>query len=178
MPGLAGRVQRNNHIGTIRTWGPQYWVTLQLIVHTPRQGWTTLLAFRAEQSEHNYGQRTPLVNLHKRGARHVLHFGNTVNKNPDHTFDYQVQLSRWYTVVIQEISMNGKVKRGEITKSETFHQVYFIIEIDGREVHKIENRNATKTFRDVQVYAGDSHIIAAEASYKNLFWENLSETYL
>ena len=39
-------------------------------------------------------------------------------------------------------------------------------------VHNIENDNP-KTFTNIKVFAGDKSKPAADASYKNLVWENL-----
>ena len=51
-------------------------------------------------------------------------------------------------------------------------QVYFIVTIDGNEFHKVENKDP-KTFEDVKVFAGNNFMPAADASYRNLVWENL-----
>ena len=50
-------------------------------------------------------------------------------------------------------------------------QVYFTVTINGREVHSVENTNP-KTFTNVRVFAGDKFKPAADASYRNLLWEN------
>ena len=52
-----------------------------------------------------------------------------------------------------------------------FFQGYFSVTINGREVHSIENTNP-KTFTNVIVLAGDNSKPAADASYRNLSWEN------
>ena len=60
---------------------------------------------------------------------------------------------------------------------DSFQQVYFIINVDGKEVHKIENRNAKETFLNVKTFAGDNFYKAADASYKNLLWKNIANDF-
>ena len=43
--------------------------------------------------------------------------------------------------------------------------------MDGREVHSVENTNP-RIFTNVRVFAGDKVKPAADASYRNLLWEN------
>ena len=45
--------------------------------------------------------------------------------------------------------------------------------IDGKEVHKIENRKPSKAFKNVKVFAGDPYHKASDASYRDLKWENI-----
>ena len=49
--------------------------------------------------------------------------------------------------------------------------------MDGKEVHKIENRNAKETFLNVKTFAGDNFYKAADASYKNLLWKNIANDF-
>ena len=49
--------------------------------------------------------------------------------------------------------------------------------MDGKEVHKIENRNAGETFLNVKTFAGDNFYKAADASYKNLLWKNIANDF-
>ena len=50
-------------------------------------------------------------------------------------------------------------------------QVYFTVIIDGKEVHSVENPSP-ETFTNIRVFAGDNLKPAADASYRNLLWEN------
>ena len=47
------------------------------------------------------------------------------------------------------------------------------ITINGIDVHSIENTNP-KTFTNIRVFAGDKSKPAADASYRNLKWENFN----
>ena len=53
--------------------------------------------------------------------------------------------------------------------------VYFSVTIDGDLIHQVLNTKL-RTFRDVKVFAGDYFHPAADASYKNLIWNNLPTT--
>ena len=54
----------------------------------------------------------------------------------------------------------------------TVFKVYFTVTINGKEVHRVENTNP-KIFTYVRVDAGDNLKPAADASYRNLSWENI-----
>ena len=51
------------------------------------------------------------------------------------------------------------------------HQVTYNITIDGVLVHSVYNNNP-RTVDDVKVFASDNFFPPADASYKNLVWEN------
>ena len=52
-------------------------------------------------------------------------------------------------------------------------QIYYIITIDGREVHRVENTDP-RMFQDVKVFASDNFHPAADVQYKNLVWKNFN----
>ena len=54
----------------------------------------------------------------------------------------------------------------------TNFQAYYIVTIDGKLIHKILI-SKIRTFNGVKVFAGDNLWPAADASYRNLLWENL-----
>merc|ERR1719219_611716 len=72
----------------------------------------------------------------------------------------KVELNKWYKIIIEQISINGKV--------------YFIVTIDGKEIRKVENKDPM-TFQDVKVFAGDKFLPAADVAYNNLTWDIVSE---
>ena len=55
-------------------------------------------------------------------------------------------------------------------------QVYYMVNIDGKQIHKVENKDP-KTFKDVKVFAGDNFHSSPDASFKNLVWENGEDNY-
>ena len=52
--------------------------------------------------------------------------------------------------------------------------MYFTVTIDGRQIHSVENTDP-RTFTAVQVFPPGSNP-AADASYKNLVWENIKHS--
>ena len=53
-------------------------------------------------------------------------------------------------------------------------QVYFTVEIDGKLIRSIENKDP-RTFKNVQVFASDNFNDPANATYKSLKYKNLPE---
>ena len=105
--GLSGVVKRNTLIRTIPSWGPQYKVSLELFIRSKSSGWATILAFKA--SENNYGahgDRTPALYLN--GDQ--LHIRSSINGNPNYKLQYRVTLNKWFSVVVQQHSLKGKVR--------------------------------------------------------------------
>ena len=58
-----------------------------------------------------------------------------------------------------------------------FCQVYFTVKIDGIKIRSVENKDP-RTFKNVQIFAGDNFYNPAGATYKNLEYENLPGNYL
>ena len=50
----------------------------------------------------------------------------------------------------------------------------YTINLNGAEVHSVVNSDA-RVFKDVKLFAGDNFFPPADASYKNLIWENLGK---
>ena len=50
----------------------------------------------------------------------------------------------------------------------------YTINLNGAEVHSVVNSDA-REFKDVKLFAGDNFFPPADASYKNLIWENLGK---
>ena len=50
---------------------------------------------------------------------------------------------------------------------------YFSVTINGVQVGKVQSR-ITKHMTNVNVYAGDNYLPAADAKYNNLIWEEIS----
>ena len=49
--------------------------------------------------------------------------------------------------------------------------------LDGTTIHSVDNSDA-RVFNDVRVLAGDDFAPEADATYKNLVWENLQSKHL
>ena len=81
-----------------------------------------------------------------------------------------------HNISFEQKPKNEKVRKKakvatQLYKTYIIYQVYFTVTIDGKEVQSVENANP-KTFTNVKVFAGDKFKPAADASYRNLFWEN------
>ena len=113
-----GKAKRNNLLATTASWGPLFWVSLDLIVHKPVPGWTNLLAFKAhgaKSNRGNHGDRFPSIFLWNSGqynASHYLCFITSLNTYTNYHYNHHhVKTNTWYNVVIQQISRDGKVRR-------------------------------------------------------------------
>ena len=51
------------------------------------------------------------------------------------------------------------------------YKIYFIVNVDGVEVHSVENTDA-RTFQDVNVFNGGFNLQPSEASFRNFTWQN------
>ena len=51
-------------------------------------------------------------------------------------------------------------------------KAYYSVTIDGKLIHNVLQQNL-QTFDEVRVFAGDNFHPSSDASYRNLFWENL-----
>ena len=93
---IGSNIQKNKKIGTIESWGPLFRVSLDLIIHSRHQDnnyeWSSVLAFF---------NAAPSIYLDKTG------FVTTVDKK---IFHFDIELNHWYNIVIEQKSLNGKVK--------------------------------------------------------------------
>ena len=157
-----GKVKRNNLLATTDTWGPKFWVSLDLIIHKPVPGWSTVLAFKAHDAKSNYGthgDRFPCIFLREIGNRHYLRFASSVNGNPNYFFDYNnVKTNNWYKLVVQQVAKNGKVRLG----GELF--LYFIIlnrfTSSSRSMEKRFTKLKIKTTRTLRTLKSSLEIIS------------------
>ena len=158
--GLSGKVKRNNLLATTDTWGPLFWVSLDLIIHKPVPDWSTVLAFKAHDAKSNYGthgDRFPCIFLREIGNRHYLRFASSVNGNPNYFFDYNnVKTNNWYKLVVQQVAKNGKVRLGG-------EFLYFIIFFNrftssyismGKRFTKLKIKTPTRTLQTLKSSLG------------------------
>ena len=115
MLGLSGDVKKNTEIGTIPSWGPQFRVSFDLKINSHvsgnRGGWSSVISFKKDGGARNNGElgdRIPAIFLNKKG---ILHFSSSVNSNGNHVFIFNpIELNRWYSITIEQIPENGKVR--------------------------------------------------------------------
>ena len=108
-PGLAGEVRRDNLLGTIHgsRWGPLFRLSLQLFIRSKSKGWATILAFKASENNHGaHGDRIPALFLN--GDQ--LHFRSSISGNANYKLQSRVTLNKWFSVVVQQHSLKGKVR--------------------------------------------------------------------
>ena len=119
------------------------------------------------------GDRIPAIFMNR---KRYIHFTNAVNGNSNYHFDFHsINVNKWYSIIIQQIWENGKVKvKEELHKRYKFIicQIYYSVSVDGKQIYRVENKDP-RTFQDVKVFAGDNFFPAADASYRNMVWENL-----
>ena len=112
--GLSGVVEKDNEIGTIESWGPHFRVSFEMIIKSfVGAKWTNILSFKGNGATSECcqpGDRAPAVFLQEN--KKLLVFSTTVNGNGKYTFDWnkKVELNKWYKIIIEQISINGKVK--------------------------------------------------------------------
>ena len=112
--GLSGVVEKDNEIGTIESWGPHFRVSFEMIIKSfVGAKWTNILSFKGNGATSECcqpGDRAPAVFLQEH--KKLLVFSNTVNGNGGYAFHWnkKVELNKWYKIIIEQISINGKVK--------------------------------------------------------------------
>ena len=112
--GYSGTVKPNNLISTIDTWGPEYTVVVDIILHSdvsePPSELLSILRFANGHGDiGDIGQRVPAI-LYQREQR-ILQIASAVNDNGDYYVTHNIDLNKWYHIEInQEKNIaNGKV---------------------------------------------------------------------
>ena len=97
------KIGRNKEIGIIDSWGPLFRVSFDLIFHSLRLDdyWFSVLEFK-------FGDFFfPGIFLHWSGLLEVQqHFQDQTSK-----VELNVEINKWYNIVIEQNSVNGKVKK-------------------------------------------------------------------
>ena len=95
---IRTKILRDKEIGTMESWGPFFRVSFDLIIHSLLEDeWSSVLAFADGLKP------IPAINFHRSG------FLNFQNYNFKLTFDFNVKLKKWYNVIIEQKTSNGKV---------------------------------------------------------------------
>ena len=111
--GLSGVVKKNNEIGIIESWGPHFRVSFEMKIKSfVAAKWTNILSFKgngAKESCCQPGDRAPAIFL--QNNKKYLVFSHPVNGNGKYSshWDKKVKLNKWYKIIIEQISINGKV---------------------------------------------------------------------
>ena len=104
--------------------------------------------------------------------------GNDEEEGGNAAIIFNAELHKLYRImIVHENTMCIKFEhiisyRTICTKYDT-HASYFSVTINGLQVGKVQSK-ITKHMTNVNVYAGDNYLPAADAKYKNLIWEEIS----
>ena len=112
--GNAGEIEENKEIGTIDIWGPLFRISFDLIIHSyvrgkGRKGWTSVFSFKGNGGKKHcckHGDRIPEIALDKNGG---LRISNSVSGNAKYSFISKVERNKWYSIIVEQKSKNGKV---------------------------------------------------------------------
>ena len=112
--GNAGEIEKNKEIGTIDIWGPLFRISFDLIIHSyvrgkGRKGWTSVFSFKGNGGKKHcckHGDRIPEIALDKNGG---LRISNSVSGNAKYSFISKVERNKWYSIIVEQKSKNGKV---------------------------------------------------------------------
>ena len=99
----------NKEIGKIDSWGPFFRVSFDLIIHSlsTRYEWSSLIFFRVYGATCAYcTDRVPALFVNNKFG--LMEIQNTV-RNPREHFNFKIELSHWYNIIIEQKSVNGKV---------------------------------------------------------------------
>ena len=113
--GLSGVSSRNNQIDTIKSWGPLFRLSLDLFInnHTGKD-WSNVLAFRLNSVT---GYRIPSLDV---GGSGTFQFANRVSKG-ERRFSWPFELNKWYSIVMEQKKVSGKVRMLEISNETPFY---------------------------------------------------------
>ena len=103
--------------------------------------------------------------------------GNDEEEGGNSAIIFNAKLNKLYRImIVHENTMCIKFEhisyRTICTKYDT-HASYFSVTINGLQVGKVQSK-ITKHMANVNVYAGDNYLPAANAKYNNLIWEDIS----
>ena len=104
---LGTKVKKNNQIGTVASWGPEFRVAVDIIVHSAVAGWSNILRFTSTSGNMGHmGDRIPVINYYSGG---YLEFTSAVDKNAHYQVIYNIDLKKRYHIEIAQAKINGKV---------------------------------------------------------------------
>ena len=110
--GRTGVIKKNTVIGTIPSWGPQFRVSFDMKINSyQKTDWTSILDFKGNggtREKGKHGDRIPTV-LHEKKNKELI-FCSSVNGNENYHIKYKVDLKKWYNIIIEQISIDGKVR--------------------------------------------------------------------
>ena len=107
------KIQKDNEIGTIASWGPFFRVSFDLIVHSHVQDdWSNVLSFKGNGGNSDLsqiGDTIPAILFSK--DKSELRITNTGDGNANFHFDFKIDLKHWYNILIEQKPKNKKVRK-------------------------------------------------------------------
>ena len=105
-------VKKNREIGRIPSWGPLFRVSFDMKINSyQKTKWGSILDFKGNGGTRDcckHGDRIPSVQYEKRYK--ALVFASSVNGDGNYHIKYKVELKKWYNIIIEQISINEKVR--------------------------------------------------------------------
>ena len=99
---IGTKIQRNKEIGTIDSWGPLFRVSFDLIIHSLLQDvWSSLLAFSANEKICDHCEIALFLDNK---------FGTIQFQNRNSIVHVKIEVNKWFNIIIEQKSINGKVK--------------------------------------------------------------------
>ena len=148
-------------IDTISTWKYAWYVSLNILLTETSNVWTNVVRFTSKPDSdwNQMGDRIPMLMIKENTNQ--LYVCTGLNDNPNH-FDAPIilTLNQWTAIEVTQIQEGSKY--------------YFIVNVDGDEVEKVENTKP-QMFSDVKVYLSDNFWEPAKAMVQNLTYYNLPE---
>ena len=106
---LGTKVKRNNQVGTIKSWGPTFRFSVDLIIHSyGGYRYRSIIAFKGNNGNNccNNGDRVPAIWSHPAVGLHTV---GSVNGKL-HGFNYKgIKLGKKFNLVIEQVWINGEV---------------------------------------------------------------------
>ena len=103
-------MKKNTQVGTIKSWGPTFRFSVDLIIHSYGSGhhYRNIISFKGNNGHNccNNGDSVPAIWSHRTKGLHTV---GSVNGKL-HGFDYKgVKLGKKFNLVIEQVWINGEV---------------------------------------------------------------------
>ena len=138
---------------TIPILGKAYKVSLDLTLFAGRKSWANILHLTRGNDASTYGDRVPAIWTKPDDTK--LHITSAVNGNRNYIFD------------TKDMPVNQKIHIEIEQKYITDGKYQYSINIDGEQVHTVENTKP-ETFEKVKVYIADPWYEAANGRVENV----------
>jgi len=155
-------VTKNYKIDHLPTWSPTWYIAFEVKPLYRYGHWSNLIHFTASgQNVKQFGDRIPAIFFIPHQQK--LHICTGLNNNKNFCYNTKpLKLHQWAVVEILQIQHGVKY--------------FYIIRIDGKQVLKVQNKNA-RYFMGVDVYRSDRFYRQAPAKIRNFVYQNLPSAF-